>query len=116
LIATLPFCCNCSPLERALSDPLGGLIGFYGNAVQSNASASIANFDDLLGYLHEAAAIRNVLCHGSWNRVPDEQGRSIPFFFNRKQEKFETPVDIEYLKQVQHGVLEPACDVINSVT
>jgi hypothetical protein len=47
---------------------------------------------------------------------PDEQGRFIPFFFNRKQEKFESPVDIAYLKQVQHDVLELACDVITSVT
>jgi hypothetical protein len=103
-------------LERALSDPLGGLIDSYGKAVRSNASATVINLDGLLNNLREAAAIRNVLCHGSWNNIPDAQGRSVPFFVNRKQEKFETPIDIAFIKQVQQAVLELACDVINSVT
>jgi hypothetical protein len=103
-------------LEKALSDALGALIDSYGKAVRSNSSATITNLDELLTDLREAAAIRNVLCHGSWNQLPDEQGRSIPFYINRKQEKWEGPVDIAFLEQAQRHVLELTCDIINSVT
>lgn len=103
-------------LEKALSDALGGLIDSYGKAGRSNSSATISNLDELLTDLREAAAIRNVLCHGSWNQLPDEQGQSIPFYINRKQEKWEGPLDIASLEQVQRHVLKLTCDIINSVT
>ena len=51
-------------LEKALSDPLGGLIDSYGKAVRANSCARTANLDDLLKALREAAVMRNVLCHG----------------------------------------------------
>lgn len=102
-------------LERALSDPLGGLIVTYGKAVRDNKAATITNLDDLLESLRDASVIRNVLCHGSW-RVPDEEGRSVPLFVDKKNRVFETAIDISYLKQVRRHVAELACEVITTVT
>ena len=102
-------------LQRALSDPLGGLIDAYANAVRNNKAATAANIDDLVSDLRKAAVLRNVICHGSW-RLPDQQGRSIPFYVDRKNRVFETPIDIAYLRQVQKHVVELACHVISSVT
>lgn len=102
-------------LERALSDPLGGLIATYGKVVRENKAATIINLDDLLVSLRDASVIRNVLCHGSW-RVPDEQGRSVPFFVDKKNRVFETAIDISYLNQVRQHVAELACEVVTTVT
>jgi hypothetical protein len=102
-------------LERALIDPLGGLIDSYANAVRANKDATISYLDDLVERLRKASAIRNVLCHGSW-RTPDEWGRSLPLFVNKKKEVFQTPIDVEYLRQVQRHVAELACAVVSSVT
>lgn len=102
-------------LERALSDPLGGLIAQYGNAVRANSSATIPNLDNLLEHLCKASAIRNVLCQGSW-RIPDDQGGSIPLFVDRKNGVFQTPIDVAFLQQVQRLTLELACSVIDTVT
>lgn len=102
-------------LEHALYDSLGGLIDAYGNAVRKNTNATISNLDDLLGDLREAAAYRNVLCHGSW-RLPDELGRSLPFFVNGRKEIFETPIDAAFLEQLRKHVAELTCSVINTVT
>jgi hypothetical protein len=101
-----------STLERALSDPLGGLIDAYGKAVRNNRSATITNLDDLLEDLRKAAGLRNVLCHGSW-RAPDKQGCSVPLFVDRV---FETPIDVAYLQQVRLHVVELICEVVNTVT
>lgn len=103
-------------LQRALSDPLGGLIDSYGKAVRENPKATISNLEELIDHLRNASAIRNVLCHGSWNRRPDSQGRSLPFFVNRNGEIFETPIDLMYLNQVQRHTTELACAVISTVT
>ncbi len=89
-------------LERALTDPLGGLIESYGKSYRSHPDAAFDNFDGLLDELRRASAMRNVLCHGSW-RKPDAQGRSLPLFVNRRKEVFCTPVDIEFLRQTQRG-------------
>jgi len=102
-------------LERALMDPLGGLIDTYGSAVRAHQDATLENLDDLLGDLRAAARVRNVLCHGSW-RLPDAQGRSIPLFVNRQNEVFETPIGVPFLEQMQRHAAELACAVINTVT
>jgi len=102
-------------LERALIDPLGGLVDSYAKAVRANAGATITNLDDLVENLRKASAIRNVLCHGSW-RMPDQQGRSLPLFVNRKKEVFQTPIDVAYLKQTQRAVAELVCAIVSSVT
>lgn len=102
-------------LESALTDQLFNLTKSFGKAVREHPMAKTENLDDLIESLKQASKIRNVLCHGSWS-VPDSNGRSIPFFVNRKKEVFETPVDIEFLIQVQAHVKELICDIINSVT
>lgn len=102
-------------LKRALSDPLGNLIGSYGKAVRANKSATITNLEDLLEDLRKASAVRNVLCHASL-RAPDAQGRSFPFFVNKKNEVFDALIDVAYLNQVQRHVAELACAVVSTVT
>ncbi|MSM38600.1 MAG: hypothetical protein GJT30_03110 [Geobacter sp.] len=102
-------------LERALTDPLGGLIDSFGKAVRDYPDEAITNLSDLLSDLKKAASMRNILCHGSW-RLPDSQGASVPFFVNRQKEVFETAMDCAYLDQVQRHTAEIACSVINTVT
>jgi hypothetical protein len=76
-------------LQRAFSDALSNLIDTYGKAVRDHGGATIENFDVLIDYLREAARLRNVLCHGSWNKKPDAEGRSIPFFVTGLEEEAE---------------------------
>jgi hypothetical protein len=102
-------------LERALIDPLAGLIDAYGKAVRNNSEATIENLDDLLSELRKASVIRNVLCHGSW-RTPDANGKSLPLFINRQQMVWDAPIDIPFLKQTQRAVAELACEVVTTVT
>ena len=101
-------------LEKALTDPLGKLIGTYGTAVRENGAATISNLDELLDCLRKAAKLRNVLCHGSW-RVPDTTGRSTPLFVNSDNKPFEGAIDEAFLAQTQKHVAELACAVISSV-
>jgi hypothetical protein len=106
-------------LQHALSDTLGSLIDTYGKAVRDHGGTAFENFDVLIDHLREAAQLRNVLCHGSWNKKPDAEGRCVPFFvtgLGEKQRIFETPIDIAYLQQAQRGVAELACEVITTVT
>jgi hypothetical protein len=102
-------------LERALIDPLGGLIDAYGKAVRDHGGATITDLDELLVDLRKASAMRNLLCHGSWG-LPNDEGASVAFFVNRKLEINETAMDAAYLVQVQRHVAEVACSVINTVT
>lgn len=102
-------------LERALSDPLGNLIDVYEKSAKEHPNATIENLGDLAKDLKDGCRIRNVLCHGSW-RPTDSSGASIPFFVNRQNEKFETPVDVAFLRQTQIATAELACEVINTVT
>ena len=102
-------------LQRALSDQLWNLIESYGKAVREHPEATIENLDELLGQLKEASKVRNVICHGSW-RSPNSEGASVPFFISRQQERFETPIDVTYLTQLQRHVSELICAVVNTVT
>ena len=104
-------------MERTLSDPLGGLIDSYGKCVRKHPRSDLTdgNLKTFLDRLREASKIRNVLCHGSWG-VPDSNGASVPFFVNRQNEKFETPIDCKFLVQVQDEAVDLICDVISSVT
>jgi uncharacterized protein (DUF2132 family) len=102
-------------IEKSLSDQLNALIDTYGKAVKNNSQVKLTNLEDLLAELREAAKIRNVLCHGSWG-PPDRNNASVPFFVNRQKLRFKTPIDIEFLQQVQKHITELICDVIDSVT
>jgi hypothetical protein len=102
-------------LERAMYDQLGSLIDSYGAAVRANSNSTITNLDSLLNDLRAVSRIRNVICHGSW-RAPDSQGRSVPFFVNRGEEVFQTPIDIAYLNSLRLYTVELCVAVINTVT
>lgn len=107
-------------LEGALIDQLFYLAKSYERAVRENQDSTVANVSELVDSIKKAASIRNVLCHGSW-RVPDNEGKSLPLFVNRKKEIkeifiFETEIDIPFLCQVQDEVRDLACDVIDTVT
>lgn len=101
-------------LERALTDQLGNLAEKYGKTVKENPKAKTENVDEIVDQIREASKIRNVLCHGSW-QVPDNSGKSRPFFINTKREIFTDDIDIQYLKQVQSHVAELSCLIIGSV-
>lgn len=102
-------------LEKSLADPLGNLIDTYGKAVRDNPDATIENLDERLKDLREASKIRNVLCHGSW-KMPDSNGASIPFFVNRQIEEVVTPINYQYINQVQRHSVNLISEVINTVT
>ncbi|MHC1701718.1 MAG: hypothetical protein AB9900_12245 [Humidesulfovibrio sp.] len=102
-------------LERALTDQLWSLAESYGKVVHENADSTLINAPELVEDIQKATVYRNVLCHGSW-RAPDAAGKSVPLFVNRKMEIFETPVDIEFLRNVQRHVAQLCCAVRNSVT
>jgi hypothetical protein len=103
-------------LQRTLSDALGSLISTYGTVVRQHGKDTIENLDSLLADLKSASVVRNVICHGSWQRPPDTNGFSVPFFVNREGQYFETPIDINFLNQTQRHVTELCCAIINTVT
>jgi hypothetical protein len=102
-------------LEKALVDPLGGLIGAYESAVRNHTDAEVQNLDELLQDLRKASSLRNVICHGFWG-TPDEAGATVPSFINRKKEVFATPIDTHFLARTQRATTELACVVIDTVT
>ena len=105
-------------LERALSDPLGGLITSYEKAVKDHPDAAdICNeLDKLIPELRDASMFRNVLCHGSWSQPPDKNGAIIPLFVNREKMAFAYPINRQFLEKLQHQIALLSCNVINSVT
>lgn len=107
---------NPEGLERALTDPLAGLIDQFERAVQEYSGGGTSGIEDLLDHLRKASRMRNVLCHGSWG-IPDETGASKPLFVERKGEMmFDMAIDGAFLDQVRQHVVELACAVINQVT
>ena len=102
-------------LERALTDPLGGLIGQFEKAVREHPDATMDGLEGFIANLRKAARLRNVLCHGSWS-ASDADGRSVPLFVEKKGNVFDTPIDCAYLDQVQRHVAELSCAVVNAVT
>jgi len=92
------------------------LINKYEKAVHAYPEDTVEDFDGLIDALKAFSTIRNVICHGSWRNLPDPNGASKPFFVNRKKEIFDTPINSEYLSQVQRHVAELTCEVINTIT
>lgn len=102
-------------LEKALTDPLGNLICTYEHSVRNHTDANVPNLEDLVKKLRNASALRNVICHGFWDK-PDAVGATVPSFINRKKEVFSNPIDKQFLDQLQKHTTELACDVIDTVT
>ncbi|WP_209348134.1 hypothetical protein [Pontixanthobacter sp. CEM42] len=103
-------------LERALSDQLWNLAETFNKVTKDHQATTIANVAELVEDIKAATVVRNVLCHGSWQKKPDKNGASVPLFVNRNTEIFQTPIDVAYLAQVQRHVVELACSVIDTVT
>ncbi|GGI92746.1 hypothetical protein GCM10007973_31320 [Polymorphobacter multimanifer] len=102
-------------LEKTLTDQLGGLLFAYKKALAENDKTKGQDYEGLIDNLMNAKDIRNVLCHGSWGK-PDDQGKTLPKFVNRKLAVFETLVDIDFLRATRKAVVGLACDVLDTVT
>jgi len=102
-------------LQRALTDTLIPLVDVYAKVVREHQDSDFANLDELVEDIRKVATIRNALCHGSW-RQPDSDGGSQLYFFNRKGEKFDSRVDVEWLRKVQANLVDLISAVISSVT
>ena len=102
-------------LKGALSNTLANLIDGYAKSVREHQSAKIEDFSALEADLRKAALLRNILCHGSWQK-PDNSGASIPFFVNRQMEVFNSAINVAYLKQTRRAVVELICAVVNTVS
>ncbi|MDR3739373.1 MAG: hypothetical protein P4L40_10175 [Terracidiphilus sp.] len=101
-------------LEKTLTDPLCNLADSYRKAVREYPNSNIRNVDQLVDEIKKASEIRNILCHASW-RPPDAEGKSLPFFANRKKEIVETNIGVDFLGQVQAHVATLARDVVDTV-
>lgn len=102
-------------LEKALTDQLGTLIDRYAQALSENQRTKGNDYSNQIAGLKQAKDIRNALCHGSWGK-PDDEGRTVPKFVNRKLEIFGTPIDRDFLMQRRSAVRHMICDVLDSVT
>ncbi|WP_240700539.1 hypothetical protein [Sphingobium sp. MP9-4] len=102
-------------LEKAVTDALGAQIATFDRAVRDHTSTASETHEELVGKLRDAAELRNAVCHGSW-RLPDDEGRSIPFYIDRKRRRFDTPVDVDFLRQTRQEIIHLVADVIDTVT
>jgi hypothetical protein len=105
--------------QKKLGSTLGGqlsnLATDYRAAIKGNQNSTVQDVDELVEKISQANKTRNILCHASWG-VPDAEGKSVPFFLTKNFEVCETPMDVQYLRQVQEHVANLACDVIDTVT
>lgn len=102
-------------LHQALTDTLWPLSEVYGKVVRAHQEADSKNVGDLVDDIKKASKVRNALCHGSW-RAPDASGKADLYYFDKREGKFNTPIDISHLRQVQAHVVDLICSVIDSVT
>jgi hypothetical protein len=102
-------------LQHALTDTLIPLVDVYAKVVREHQDSDFANLDELVEDIKKIATIRNALCHGSW-RKPDSDGRSQLYFFNKKAEKFDSRVDVDWLRKLQANLVDLISSVIDSVT
>jgi len=103
-------------LEKSLSDTLRPLIDTYQASVKNSGHPTPHDFDSLISDLIKVFEYRNVLCHGCWS-APDEKGESIPFYVRKSDKmKFEMPIDIRLLKNIQQAVSELIIAIIETVT
>lgn len=103
-------------LGICLNGQLGGLIRIYEKAVKAHPETTLENLSDLITDLYKISRYRNTLCHGSWRTPPNSNGETIPFFFDRKMERFEKPINASFLYNIQSDTVHIICAVINTVT
>ena len=108
-------------LAIAIADTLVSLAQKYAAAVRRNKIANFPEIDALEASIKKAAESRNALCHGLWG-TPDASGKSELSYFSMPGKKvanlqrFETRIDIAWLRRLRAEAFELACDVIDSVT
>jgi hypothetical protein len=107
-------------LARAMADTLVSLAQKYAAAIRENKAANFHKVDELEASIKKAAESRNAICHGLWG-MPDKFGKSELSYFSMpgkrvaNLQKFDTRIDIGWLRQLRAEALELACDVIDSV-
>lgn len=105
-----------SELEHALADPLGGLIPRYEAALMEAYGKTAEQHGDLLKELRRLKDYRDVLCHASWSRAPDANGRCTPLFVRSKDKLvFDTAIDVGFLVQVQTHTAQIVCAVVSTI-
>lgn len=92
------------------SDTLFSLIKFYGECCNNNRYVSPIRTEKVAELCKKIGPLRNVLCHGFWHK-PGVDGSVKIDFVNRKLEKFDTPITIEWLNQMQRHCAEVAAEV-----
>lgn len=102
-------------LHQALTDTLWPLAEVYGKVVREHQESDFKNVDELVDDIKKASKIRNALCHGSWH-APDASGATDLYYFDKKDGKFDTRIDIDWLRRVQAHVVGLICSIIDSVT
>ncbi|MFW0777883.1 MAG: hypothetical protein ACN2B6_09225 [Rickettsiales bacterium] len=109
-------------LKKAITDTLNPLINAYHESMQpycgDNEKISNDYLNMLIKDLKAAADYRNLLCHASW-RTPNKEGLSQAFFIRKRNgdhEIFDTPIGIDFFKQVQKHTAELICNIISTVT
>ena len=105
-----------STLDKCLTGQLFSLTTRYEKAVTNNPESMTDNLPDFISELHKITEYRNVLCHGSWNKPPNSNGSTVPFFFKRNLDRFDTPINVDLLNQIQNHTTALICEVINTVT
>ena len=102
-------------LHQALTDTLWPLSEVYGKVLRNNQEVDFKNVDELVEDIKKASKIRNALCHGSWH-APDASGATDLYYFDKKDGKFDSRIDIDWLRQVHAHIVGLICSVIDSVT
>lgn len=102
-------------LEMRLSDSLGSLIGHFERQIACDIRLEASRYTTLIEQLRDAKRIRDILCHGTWDK-PDKNGASLPRFFDRKLRYPETRIDIAFLVQTRREVVQLVCDIVDIVT
>ncbi len=106
-------------LQKALKEPLGGLIGLYEKELEEEVKGESElskqmDLPQLIEYLRKVKVHRDVLCHGSWGPGSGD-GKSKPFFVNKNDEVFEIKYGVADLRQVRVCVTEIICQCVNTV-
>lgn len=93
-----------------MSDTLAPLIRFYCKCCDSNRYVSPIRTQKVASLCREIGPLRNVICHGFWHK-PSCDGEVKVGFVNRNLEKFDTPITIAWLNQMQRHCAEVAAEV-----
>lgn len=98
-----------------LTDSLASLIRFYRECCEQNRDVSPIRTEKVATLCRDIGTLRNVLCHGFWHK-PNNDGSVKVDFANRKNGRFDTPITIAWLNQMQRHCAEVAAEVDSTWT